>query len=154
MTAARPRSRIEPNLCFATPQNGNFLGVRQRPRRRFGNFGSNPATRETQKSARSADSTGISRILTRRKIGDRTGWLAAQFRSHKSPRPFPANREFYREISKFGHLGASETWIAGQSQALSAEFPARDNRELSYVIREFSWPSRVFRCWRSDRRSR
>jgi hypothetical protein len=29
----------------------------------------------------------------------RTGWLATQCRSHRSPLKFPANREFYRDFA-------------------------------------------------------
>jgi hypothetical protein len=51
------------------------------------------------------------------------GWLATQCCSHPSPAKFPANREFFRELSRFG---TPETPILAQKRyiyGVSAQIP-------------------------------
>src|SRR5579863_5323726 len=72
-------------------------------------------------------------------------WLATQWRSHRSPAKFPANREFYRENHDFRPLGdnlkATNRCAAGTFRKL----PKQTIREIFSTNREFQADNREFR---------
>jgi hypothetical protein len=66
----------------------------------------------------------------------RTGWLATQWDSNLSPRVFPANREFYREIAGIRGSGLGNYEKSLCAAAVSRQFPKRINREFSPTNRD------------------
>ena len=88
------------SLHFLTPQNGHFLGKRERLSARKGNFGSNPGISETERSAKSPVLAAIFAHCGAKNRETRlVGWRASADRTSLRPL-FPANREINREFCK------------------------------------------------------
>jgi hypothetical protein len=105
---SRSRSRIEPNLRPASPENGNIADVAQRFPAQYPKDISNWEHRDStprQEAREQRASCDIEVKFTR----DRTAWLARQCRCPPALPVFPANREFYREFYKITALGTPET---------------------------------------------
>ena len=87
------------SLHFLTPQNGHFLGKRERLSARKGNFGSNSQSQRLNDAQKAPYLWAFSHGVTKNRETGLVGWRASADRTSLHP-PFPANREFYREFRR------------------------------------------------------
>jgi len=92
------------SLHFLTPQNGHFLGKRERLSAPKWSFGSNPGTSETERRANSPVFAGFfAHSANENRETGLVGWRSSADRTSLRP-DFPTNREFYREFCNFRRI--------------------------------------------------
>jgi hypothetical protein len=108
-----------------SPENGSFLGFGWRLSGVLGAKRLN--TSLWRLSAMKKARIWRAFLVKQRKFSEnKNAWLAAQCRSHPSPRKFPANREFYRENRYFGAPGDDLGARSRCAAATSREIPYSD----------------------------